>query len=182
MDQRLLSAKYLRMAESIPNSYRAFFDGCCEPRNPGGTAGYGAFIVRGRERVWEHSGFVPPAPTTSNNIAEYLAINEVLDWFLQNEPKTPGFIFGDSQLVICQLWGWPTHGRRWKIHGVDTGKRKGFYADAAVAARRKVARLPKLKGFWIPREINSEADDLSKSHLRARGVEFRIQPESAEVG
>jgi ribonuclease HI len=27
--------------------YTVFFDGCCEPCNPGGSAGYGAIIYKG---------------------------------------------------------------------------------------------------------------------------------------
>lgn len=37
--------------------------------------------------------------------------------------------------------------------------------------------LPNCKGYWIPRELNARADDLSKAELRRLGVEFRIQPE-----
>ena len=178
-DHRALADKYLRLAERT-KVFRAFFDGCCEPRNPGGTAGHGAVIFKGKERVWEHSGMIPAAPTTSNNIAEYLAVNAIFDYFIDNDPKAQAMIFGDSRLVICQLWGWPTPGKKlWKINGVDNAKGpKGRYADSAVEARRKLKLLPNCKGFWIPREKNDIADDLSKAHLRKAGIEFRIQPET----
>lgn len=176
------------MPGSVPARYIAFFDGCCEPYNPGGTAGYGAVIFDRHQlgagdnpefgtRVFEKSGFIPPEPTTSNNIAEYLAVNMILDWLLEHGADQTATLFGDSRLVICQLWGWPLGSKRWAIHGVDSDKPKGFYADTAVLARDKVAKLPKAKGFWIPRHLNSIADDLSKAHLRDQGVQFRIQPE-----
>lgn len=43
---RVLSAKLLKAARATPGLI-AFFDGCCEPANPGGTAGYGAVIYDG---------------------------------------------------------------------------------------------------------------------------------------
>ncbi len=180
-DHRALADKFLKLAESTSGAYRAYFDGCCEPKNPGGTAGYGAVIFRGSKMVWDFSGMIPASPTTSNNIAEYLAVGAIFDFFLKENPKASAFIFGDSRLVICQLWGWPIAGRRlWKIGGVDRSGPKGFYADKAVEARVKLKSLPNCKGFWIPREKNELADDLSKAHLRRAGIEFRIQPEEAE--
>lgn len=173
MDHYEFAEKTLNYARQT-KGYVAFFDGCCEPRNPGGTAGWGALIQRNGERIWEASGFLPPEPTTSNNIAEYLAVTAVLDWLIENDPKASALVFGDSRLVICQLWGWPVAGRKWRIKG-------GFYAETALAARTKLLRLRNVKGYWIPRKHNSEADDLSKSHLRTRGVEFRIQPEGKQA-
>jgi ribonuclease HI len=158
--------------------YTCFFDGCCEPVNPGGTAGFGAVIFSGRDqRVWEHSGIVEASPTTSNNVAEYLAVNALLDWFVQRgEQGRQIFVYGDSKLVVEQLWG------RWKIHGIDTklppDKPLGRYAPHAAQARETLKGFRNCSGFWIPRAENAIADDLSKAHLRAAGVEFRIQPEA----
>lgn len=150
---------------SSVGGYECFFDGCCEPRNPGGTAGYGAVIFKGGERVWETSGTIPPSPTTSNNVAEYLAFTAILDWFIEQQlTGAPILVKGDSNLVIQQCFG------SWRI-------KKGFYAETAREAKKKVARFKNLHGTWIGRDKNAIADDLSKAHLRAAGVEFRIQPE-----
>lgn len=184
----------------LPCRFTVFFDGCCEPKNPGGTAGYGAvifdrqvpFLDAKRDpyggRVHEISGMIPAAPTTSNNIAEYLAIENVIDWFIERGHQQESIhVWGDSRLVICQLWGWPEIGKRWMVHGVDCvgasckqchGK-KGLYADAAVRAREKLKTLPRMLGFWFSRDLNGIADELSKAPLKAAGVEFRIQPEEA---
>jgi hypothetical protein len=41
---------------SILNTpYTAYFDGACELINPGGTASYGAVILRGGEPIWMSS-------------------------------------------------------------------------------------------------------------------------------
>ena len=61
----------------------AFFDGCCEPTNPGGTASFGAVVFRDGVRVWECSRLFRPAKgresETSNNVAEYGGFLAILD-------------------------------------------------------------------------------------------------------
>lgn len=157
-----------KYAESI-GAYVAFFDGCCEPRNPGGTAGYGAVIFKDDERVWEFSGMIQAAPTTSNNVAEYLAFNAILDWFIEHGlTGAPILVKGDSNLVIQQCFG------AWKI-------KKGFYVEHALAARSKIKKFRALRGTWIGREFNSLADELSKAELHRAGVRFEIQPEPARA-
>ncbi len=56
-------------------SIRAYFDGACEPINPGGTIGFGAVIFdyAGHE-IWHASGISRPndgPQQTSSNVAEY---------------------------------------------------------------------------------------------------------------
>jgi ribonuclease HI len=148
------------------DSYCVYFDGCCEPKNPGGTAGYGVVILKDAVRVFEHSGMIPASPTTSNNVAEYLALLSALDWFLeQGLTGATITMLGDSKLVINQMWS------SWQI-------RDGYYAAYAHEARKKAAQFHNLTGAWIPRDQNI-ADDLSKTELRKAGVELRIQPEGA---
>lgn len=178
VDHRKLAGRYLEMARAT-SAFTAFFDGCCEPVNPGGTAGFGAVILHGEERVFEKSGMVEASPTTSNNVAEYLAVQAILDWLLVNGAAAAN-VFGDSRLVVCQLWGWPPGSRKWMIHGVDDSRPRGRYAPLAANARETLRALPRVRGYWIPREENGIADDLSKAELRKAGVEFRIQPEGDE--
>lgn len=153
-----------RYAEAM-SAYVVFFDGCCEPRNPGGTAGFGVVIFKGTEKVWEKSGMIQASPTTSNNVAEYAAIGAALDWFIENGLTDAHILVkGDSNLVIQQCFG------TWKIRG-------GFYADLAREVREKIAKFKALRGTWISRDYNGVADELSKNELRRVGVEFKIQPE-----
>ena len=50
----------------------AYFDGCCEPINPGGTAAYGIVIFKDGQEIFEDSKEFPPTHhKTSNNFAEY---------------------------------------------------------------------------------------------------------------
>lgn len=143
----------------------AWFDGCCEPRNPGGHAGYGAVVMRGQDRLWEFSGYIPASPTTSNNVGEYSAFIAILEWLKsQDLNRQPIIIRGDSNLVIQQMFGY------WRI-------KKGFYVPFAQKAKRLLKEFPNAIGEWIPREKNGLADELSKRELVSRGVEFKIQPE-----
>lgn len=150
----------------------AWFDGCCEPVNPGGTASYGAVIFIDGKRVWDCSKIFYPEKgkekETSNNVAEYSGFLAILQWLLENgHVKADTTIYGDSKLVIEQMQG------NWKM-------RKGFYIQTARHAQkilREFKKTPKL--CWIPREENDIADELSKAELIKAGVEFRIQPNEA---
>jgi ribonuclease HI len=148
-----------------------YFDGMCEPVNPGGTAGFGAVVFIDNERVWECSRVFKPIPgrehETSNNVAEYSGFLAILQYLLENKLDGESVtIKGDSKLVIEQMQG------HWKM-------RKGFYkpiAHEAKIALKRFSRHPNL--VWIPREENGIADELSKAEVKKAGVTFRIQPEA----
>lgn len=137
-------------------TYTAFFDGACEPRNPGGTAGYGAVIFNEAQRVWQHSGMIPASPLNSNNVAEYLAFNAALDWFIENNLTNAQILIkGDSMLVIQQCFG------RWRV-------KKGLYAKYAIEAKEKVKKFSTLQGKWISRVHNTLADELSRGAINGK--------------
>jgi ribonuclease HI len=148
----------------------AYFDGCCEPTNPGGTASYGAVVFVGKKRAWECSELFVPVPgrerETSNNVAEYSGFLAILEYLLSTGlDDQPIRIHGDSKLVIEQMQG------NWRM-------KKGFYIATAKKAKetlKRFRRQPTL--IWIPRDNNDIADELSKAELKKAGVEFRIQPE-----
>src|SRR5262245_13673352 len=101
---------------------RVYFDGACEPVNPGGTMGFGVVIFDGDSQVWACSGRSRPADgpgQTSSNLAEYAALLCALDWLLDNNHRDHEIeICGDSKLVIEQMAG------RWQIG-------RGHYVKAA---------------------------------------------------
>lgn len=152
-----------------------YFDGCCEPVNPGGTAAFGAVIIRDGERIWEWSEVFRPRRgherETSNNVAEYLgfiAILKYLELMKWNEKVV--CISGDSRLVIYQMFGPPGGGKFWRI-------KQGLYVPHAHRARKMLKKFPNVIGRWIPRDENDLADELSKRELKKAGVEFKLQPE-----
>jgi len=152
-----------------------WFDGCCEPVNPGGYAGWGAALFVDGTRVWENSVLVGHGKDMSNNVAEYSGCLAAMEEAIRrgfNKGKHKIVIRGDSKLVINQL---PL---LWKRNG-------GLYYPFFQKAREAYTKLggkdyvPKGRVTleWIPREENSIADELSKRALKEAGVKFRIQPE-----
>lgn len=141
----------------------AYFDGCCEPKNPGGHAAWGAVLLRDGQEIWEGSGYCGEGPAMSNNVAEYSGVGAVLKR-LQEENEFC-LIRGDSKLVIMQLQ------RKWKING-------GLYTPYYNIARDLYEPIKERIGLrWIPRDENSICDVLSKGILHNLGIVFRLQPE-----
>ena len=87
------------------NEYFAWFDGACEPVNPGGTASFGVVIKgeNGTVLLREH-GMVGRGKDMSNNVAEYAGVRQILK-YLASRPPARLTIHGDSNLVINQLSG-----------------------------------------------------------------------------
>lgn len=137
-----------------------YFDGACEPFNPGGNIGcgyYSHYEQTPQVRIFEGSWFVGKSPLNSNNVAEYLALclglEKLLKLNLNNEPL---LVKGDSQLVIKQMSG------EWRI-------KDGLYRDQALSAQKLVSQFSNIRFMWIARELNAEADKLSKLKIENNG-------------
>lgn len=144
---------------------KCYFDGCCEPQNPYGNMGFGAYIQKDNQTIFTASEFLPASKSNSNNVAEYLALEQILLWFKQNEVKENTIhVHGDSKLVINQMMG------SWRI-------KHGLYKEHALRCKKLIQELGKDFVFiWIPRDYNQKADDLSKGKMIENNVEFKIQP------
>lgn len=145
-----------------------FFDGACEPVNPAGAMGVGAcitFMSDGKET--EFSEFVPPYRTNTNNIAEYMAFEAILDYLIANDYTDDYLITikGDSRLVINQMSFLPT---AWKI-------KDGYYKEIALRCKEKLKKFNKDFIFisWISGENNKRADFLSRQELIKNNIRFR---------
>ena len=144
----------------------AYFDGCCEPKNPGGSMGFGAVIYIDGVEKFTLSQQVNAHPNNTNNVAEYQAFG----WLLKtiSDLKTDNAlieIFGDSKLVVEQMNG------NWRI-------KEGSYVKFAHRAKDIFQKLSKNNDVnlkWIPRGENAVADELSKKPMKDAGVEFRLQ-------
>ena len=143
----------------------AWFDGCCEPKNPGGHAAWGAAVDVDGVSVYRKGGYCGSGPSMSNNVAEYCAFINVAQECMKHSGVIE--IRGDSKLVVMQLNG------KWRTHG---GLYMPFYQEAKQywLKIRDRSRLT-----WIPREQNDICDVLSKQVLKDRGIKFKIQPEQA---
>jgi ribonuclease HI len=148
----------------------AWFDGVCEPKNPGGHAAYGALVKVNGVDVMREGAYVGFGSKMSNNVAEYSGMIAILAKIipLLQDHRDIAWIRGDSMLVVNQLRG------TWEVHG-------GLY----IPYFRKAWEMfdpwrGRITLEWIPREKNGECDELSKGVLRERGVRFRIQPEKPD--
>lgn len=131
----------------------AWFDGACEPVNPGGTSSFGVIVKgeNGTVLLRDHR-VVGKGKAMSNNVAEYAGVLRILR-YLSSRPPGRVTIRGDSNLVINQLNG------KWRV-------RKGLYLSIAIETKELLAHLRglgwQINLCWIPREQNEECDTLSK--------------------
>jgi len=128
----------------------AWFDGACEPLNPGGTASFGVVIKDkdGTILLKEH-GLVGKGSQMSNNVAEYAGVLHILE-YLSSRPPGRATIHGDSNLVINQLNG------KWRV-------RKGLYLSIATESKELLAHLRGLG--W---QINFPTRERKTARVRGR--------------
>jgi ribonuclease HI len=135
-------------------SWKLFFDGSCEPINPGGTACYG-WLLYSPEGVLKASayGIVCKGKGATNNVAEFHALLKGLDYIVYQGLRVPLLLCGDSQLVV------KTVSREWKLK-----------KEHLIPLRDRIHQLLRKNGCrweiqWIPREQNQEADTLCSKAL-----------------
>jgi ribonuclease HI len=132
---------------------KLYFDGACEPRNPGGVATWGIVVQDGDSVIHRDCGLacVPYTPEATNNVAEYTALIRGLEWCLGNVPLTESLIvYGDSQLVVFQMLG---------KYAVRSPRVIPLYRKA----RSLASRFNKIRFEWVRREKNEAADKMSKA-------------------
>ena len=132
-----------------------YFDGLCEPINPGGVETYGFVAYDRRKIIQEGYGLVGAGmlgDNVSNNVAEYTGVIKGMESLLASGHGRKLDVKGDSQLAIRQLLG--------------------LYAVRAPRLMPLHSRVLELaKGFksvtyeWIPRDLNEAADALSRKAL-----------------
>jgi ribonuclease HI len=147
-------------------SIEVYFDGLCQPVNPGGIACY-AFVIRRDDRTI-HSDYgiaaEPFSKDATNNVAEYTALAKALEWLIANGLNNSGMVEvkSDSQLVVKQLRG------EYKIK-----------SQRIIPLYRQVLLLKSrfqdgIEIRWVPREENKEADSLTN---RAYNKALQDNPE-----
>ena len=127
-----------------------YFDGSCEPVNPGGTACYGFIVLSdNKEEIYKESKFVCKGDKASNNVAEYAGLLGALRWLNDNGYNGNSIeIVGDSQLVINQMSG------KWGING-------GLYVEYAQKCKALAREFENLSFRWVKRDFNI-ADAISR--------------------
>lgn len=123
-----------------------YFDGACEPFNPGGLA-TGGWVIP--ERSIAGCAAYGRGDGATNNVAEYRAAIDCLRAIYRIGWRGHVTLYGDSKLVVEQFSG------RWRCN--------------ALCLRALLNRLRRgatfFKGVelkWVPREKNVDADAMSK--------------------
>lgn len=143
------------MSEQPPD-ITIYFDGACEPINPGGIATVGWYILdeQGSDLAQGHSVIKRGAGAT-NNYAEWCALGFALKWLLENYKNNSSdkslLIHGDSQLVCNQF------SQTWACNAEHLQKLRDRCWWIVNELKLKTWRAE-----WIPRERNERADELSK--------------------
>ena len=151
--------------------YIVYFDGLCEPCNPGGVATSGYVIYQDGLRVKCDAQIIGEGEGMTNNVAEYSGLMHAARWVSAHvtigagEPEIETeatnkrekiIIRGDSQLVINQMSG------AWKV--------KSMTSQRFVPLIWELLDGYDVTFEWIPRDENAEADLLSaeayKQYLR----------------
>lgn len=139
-----------------------YFDGACEPINPGGTASYGWLLKKNGKTIDSGSGIVGTGEGMTNNVAEYYGLIEGVKAYSAKNFKEKLVIKGDSNLVINMVkkdWGWNKKKTVWKPHD-----KMPHLKDLLDQVHQLLEKI-EFEAHWVPRELNSEADALSKRHL-----------------
>jgi ribonuclease HI len=126
-----------------------YFDGLCEPVNPGGIATYGVVIRKGSQILFEENGLAEAEPWSddaSNNVAEYSALIRGLRWLKENGYSSSNVLVkGDSRLVVNQLRG-------------DFKVKAPRIVTLFHQAKELISSFKNFQIQWIERSENSEAD------------------------
>jgi len=151
----------------MPECLVLYFDGLCEPKNPGGVATYGYAIYSGVRKLCDGFGTVGAGifgDDVSNNVAEYTAMIRGMEWLIAAGYTGRLTVRGDSQLTIRQMQG---------CYAVRAKRLAPLHEKAARLARR----FERVEFEWVPRERNEEADGLSRKGFEAflseHGAEYR---------
>ncbi|BCU67239.1 hypothetical protein HS7_06760 [Sulfolobales archaeon HS-7] len=130
-----------------------YFDGLCEPQNPGGISTFGYIYVFDTKVIRGYGLAAPPwSSLSTNNVAEYMGLICLLKSMLSRNVRNAQ-IFGDSQLVIKQING------KYKIKA----ERILPLFNEAVSLKKN---FDNISFIWVPREMNSDADFLTRMAYR----------------
>jgi ribonuclease HI len=128
-----------------------YFDGLCQPINPGGISCYAFLVKSGGRTIYSDYGIAvePFSQDSTNNVAEYTALIKALQWLLEkNLGTTKVEVKSDSQLIVNQLTG---------DYKVKSKRIVSLYKQVLLLKRK----FQDIEIKWVPREENREADRLT---------------------
>jgi ribonuclease HI len=141
---------------------QVYFDGLCQPCNPGGTACF-AFIAKNEgNTLYNEYGLA--AHKSTNNVAEYTGIIRAIEWLIANNYQNESIVIkGDSQLVINQVL------RKFKV-------KEPRIIPLYFNVMSLISNFDNIQFEWIPREQNKEADRLCNSAYISQQITAKHMP------
>lgn len=140
---------------TLPETVTVWFDGACEPRNPGGHGTYGIVIEDDDgTTLATNRGYIGEGDGVTNNVAEYTGLIEALEYVHSRKPDAHVTVHGDSQLAIRQMTG------RYRVR---SDRLRPLWQKA-----QTLARDLDISFEWVPREQNEHADSLSRREYYER--------------
>jgi ribonuclease HI len=130
-----------------------YFDGLCQPINPGGISCYAFLVKKGKRIIHSDYGIAgePFSEDSTNNVAEYTALVKSLQWLLANHLVSNKVVINsDSQLVVNQLTG---------EYKVKAKRIISLYKEVLILW----SKFQDIQIKWIPREENRDADRLTNN-------------------
>lgn len=137
-----------------------YFDGACEPVNPGGHVTWG-FVLHLPDEDDVKYGYLGHGEGMTSNVAEWVALGKGLRHIADSRLLVRRLsVRGDSKLVINQLTG------EWNVNAEHLRK----YRDRCLELLEEIGC--EWNARWIPREENERADELSRrAYVSATGKE-----------
>ena len=153
--------------------FTLYFDGLCEPKNPGGvaTSGWALFDESGKELHSQNAVVAKYKLEATNNYAEYCGLGLALRWLVEHEELANSqmilTIYGDSQLVVNQI------NKTWAIRNPRLQKLAlRCFSYLEELSKRGV----KWTIEWVTRDKNHRADELSQiAYERATGKKVPVR-------
>ena len=149
----------------LPKKLSIYFDGSCEPKNPGGWATYG-WIIRSHEdesviKTGCGVAWQPGHRFATNNCAEYASLGKALRFLADEGWEGKLEVYGDSQVVIYQLT---------EKYATNDEKLKELRTRIMVLLEQVGKPW---SAHWIERDKNEAADALSRiAYEQATGEKF----------
>lgn len=123
-----------------------YIDGLSLPSNPG-TGTYGYVIYDGPKKLAEGMGLAGREVTS--NFAEYTALAEALKRLKGLKIEGDVLVKSDSRLLVGHM------AESWKV-------KSGMYVTKLKEVRELMKEFGSIRFEWIPREMNEEADLLTR--------------------
>jgi ribonuclease HI len=152
-----------------PNAIlRANFDGAFAA----GWMAIGAQIRNADSKVVKEVSSLVHSGIESCNVAEYMALLEVLRYASEQSGLKRLYVAGDSRLIINQVEG------RWKCNHLHL---LGF-RDEARRLIEQIQRRSVVQLQWIPRRNNAKADELAGQAIKSAPVREALMPRLIKKG